>query len=112
MITIRILYASKVYYGINFWGIVILFALTYCVLRGLSELKNNKEPSKMSVAITIFAVVMLVFNVICACNGIHPYSKSKMRYECLLEDGSALESVPSNYKVVEQRGDIIILEDR
>lgn len=112
MIIIRILYASRVYYGINFWGVVVLLTLIFCVVRSLYALRDEEEPSILSTAIAMFAVIMLVFNIICAYSGTHPYSKSKMRYECLLEDGFTLENASQNYKIVEQRGDIVILEDR
>lgn len=75
-------------------------------------MNNEKRSNKINTVIAVFNIAIILLAVICVYSGAHPFSKSRMRYECVFEDGFTVNDVSSNYKVVEQRGDIVVLEDR
>lgn len=62
--------------------------------------------------VTMFSlIVSLLTIVICAIfSGI--IKTGEYRYECIIDDSVSYNKVVENYKVVEQRGDIWVLEDK
>lgn len=60
---------------------------------------------------TIIPAVSLLVFVICGIlDGI--IKTGEYRYECIIDDSVSYNEVVENYKIVEQRGDIWVLEDK
>lgn len=58
-----------------------------------------------------FLMIGLIIMIAC---GIFKYTvkTGEYRYECIIDDSVSYNEVVENYKIVEQRGDIWVLEDK
>lgn len=106
---ITVLNESEVTELVDWFGLsmiigIILMAVIFAV--GLSRIDKW-----WGLALTIIAAIMVVCLMVFA--GIQPQEPTgRYRYECLIDESVSMKEVYERYEIIEQRGDIWVLEDK
>ncbi len=86
------------------WISIIMISICVVVICGLIA----KGSLKVTAIAGITAVVMFFLGLILECT----VKTGEYRYECTIDDSVSYNDIVKNYEIIEQRGDIWVLEDK
>lgn len=95
----------------TWWYVVLVLSIVSIIIMSSIENKTNSTSLLLAIILTI------VFNLIWAW-GVKPIvtkedtPTGRYRYECTIDDDASFIDIYEKYIVVEQRGDLWILEDK
>ena len=93
------------------WAIIALIAASLVVeaICVFTFKPGRKKDLIVSVCMLIF-LLYLCLHFVCELLDVDPFSVKTEQYECVLDDGFFISDIPQEYKVVDVRGDIVVLE--
>lgn len=94
--------------GLPTWVLVLAFIafVTGLIVFVVSMILDG--PVWITVSSLMFGLIVMIAYGIFNCT----VKTGEYRYECIIDDSVSYNEVVENYKIVEQRGDIWVLEDK
>lgn len=83
--------------------VFILFGMTLFII-GLAT-------DKLKIVISSLPILLLTI-FICVLDDVYKVPTGRYRYECTIDSKTSISEIYENYKIIEQRGDLWILEDK
>lgn len=93
------------------WIVLALLAVTVVVqIVVYFTLKSDRKKQMISIVCMCIFIAYLIAHIICEFLEVDPFSLYKTQYECILEEDATTDDIPDEYKVVDVRGDIVVVE--
>lgn len=94
--------------GLPTWVLVLAFLIFFIGLIVFAVSMILDGPVWITTSSLMISLIVMV-----ACGTFkHTVKTGEYRYECTIDDSVSYNEVVENYKIVEQRGDIWVLEDK
>lgn len=94
--------------GLPAWVSVLAFVIFFigAIVFAVSMILDG--PVRVTASSLMIGLIVMIAYVIFSCT----VKTGEYRYECTIDDSVSYNEVVENYKIVEQRGDIWVLEDK